>query len=98
MRKKVKYSPLREILYRSFEEAKHKISQKLAKEIADSVCVNILEILNTDKEAVVGLPNLGRFSLIKVNARKGRNPKNGAVLEIPEHSRIKFKVSSIAKK
>lgn len=98
MRKKVSYIPLREILYKVFEKAEYKISQKLAKETSDSICMDILEILYTDKEAVVSLPKLGRFSLVNVEARKGRNPKNGEALEIPEHSRIKFKVSALSKK
>lgn len=46
----------------------------------------------------VKLKNFGNFNVRFKKARKGRNPKNGAEIIIPERKVLAFKASAIAKK
>lgn len=39
--------------------------------------------------------NFGRFSLKQQNARRGRNPATGDLLDIPMKKKIRFKASSV---
>ena len=39
--------------------------------------------------------NFGRFSLKQQNARRGRNPATGVLLNIPMKKKIRFKASSV---
>lgn len=46
-----------------------------------------------DGQKVV-IKDLGTFTPVKTKARKGRNPKTGEVIDIPEKYTVKFKPSS----
>jgi len=39
------------------------------------------------------LPEIGKLQVVKRAARKGRNPRTGEALDIPEKRRVKFKLS-----
>ena len=43
------------------------------------------------------LPGLGKLTLVKRKARKGRNPKTGEEIKIPAKTVVKFRVSKICK-
>ena len=45
----------------------------------------------------MALPGLGTFSLLKRNARTGRNPQTGAEIEIPASKTVKFKCAKALK-
>lgn len=47
--------------------------------------------------AGITLPGLGKFSVGKRSARKGRNPATGAEIKIPAAKVVKFKVLKAAK-
>lgn len=46
----------------------------------------------------VTIQNFGKWSMVTKKARKGRNPKTGEELNIPEKKSVKFAVSSKIKK
>lgn len=57
-------------------------------------------VINTFTQAVskalsegtdISLIGFGAFSVAKVAARKGRNPKTGAEIQIPAYKQVKFK-------
>lgn len=52
----------------------------------------IIEV--TKQDGRVTFPGVGTFSSVSRKARTGRNPKTGAILEIPAKDTIKFKPSS----
>ena len=43
------------------------------------------------------IPGLGKLVLVKRNARKGRNPATGAIIDIPAKKVVKFRVAKAAK-
>ena len=43
------------------------------------------------------IPGLGKLVLVKRNARKGRNPATGEVINIPAKKVVKFRVAKAAK-
>jgi DNA-binding protein HU-beta len=49
------------------------------------------------KEDEVFLIGFGRFSVSKVAAREGRNPKTGEVLQLKAYNQPKFKVGQLLK-
>jgi DNA-binding protein HU-beta len=64
------------------------VSQKLAKEMVDSVIIGITnELINGDS---VRIHNFGTFSKVSKPARKGRNPKTGEIIDIAAKTVIKF--------
>lgn len=46
------------------------------------------------KEGEVFLVGFGRFSVSKVPARPGRNPRTGESIQIPAYNQLKFKVGT----
>ncbi|MDA8326514.1 MAG: HU family DNA-binding protein [Nitrospiraceae bacterium] len=43
------------------------------------------------------LPGIGKITLVKRKARKGRNPQTGASMKIPAKKAVKFRVAKAAK-
>ena len=68
------------------------LTKTKAGEVIDSVVESLKTALsNGDKVTLVGF---GSFSSTTRKARKGRNPKNGKVISIPEKKVVKFRSGS----
>jgi len=68
------------------------LTKTKSNEVIDALVSTITESLkNGDKVTLVGF---GTFATSKKEARKGRNPKTGEVLEIPSKTVAKFKAGS----
>jgi nucleoid DNA-binding protein len=65
------------------------IGQKDVTSILDSIFVQISEHLKEENEVVI--KDFGAFTLETRPARKGRNPKTGEPISIPERKVVKFK-------
>lgn len=82
---------------------KSKIVAALAEQvdIPKKVSAAYLEALATmaHKEAKNGftIPGIGKLVVRTYNARKGRNPQTGEVINIPKRKRLKFVVAKAAK-
>lgn len=69
---------------------KNSITLKEAGKIIDMFTGSIMSALEAGEE--VQLIGFGNFSVSKVKAREGRNPRTGAVINIPAHNSPRFKV------
>jgi len=69
---------------------KYSISKKEANRVIDTFTDSIMSALGAGNE--VQLMGFGNFSVSKVKAREGRNPRTGAVVNIPAHNSPRFKV------
>lgn len=58
----------------------------------DTVLNNVLDVIQEEmgEGGQVQLPGFGKFQVVKSAARKGRNPRTGAPLNIPAGQRVKF--------
>lgn len=57
------------------------------------------QALDTIKEGrAYPLGYLGKFSITTAPARKGRNPRTGETVDVPERKRLKFKQSQAVKR
>jgi nucleoid DNA-binding protein len=65
-----------------------KLSQKQAAEVLEATLDAIREALQEGDE--VRLVGFGSFKVRKSAARKGVNPRNGQVIEVPEKDRVRF--------
>lgn len=65
------------------------ITKVAAGKALDSFLSNVVEGLK--KEGRLGLVGFGTFSLVKRNARTGRNPQTGAAIKIKAKKVVKFK-------
>jgi len=68
------------------------LSKADAAKALDSVLTNITKALK--KKQKVTIVGFGTFSVTQRNARKGRNPSTGQVIEIPAKKVVKFKAGS----
>ena len=68
------------------------LTKTKATEVVDSIVSTITEALKKGEK--VTLVGFGTFSTSKREARKGRNPKTGAVLDIAGKTVAKFKAGS----
>ena len=72
-----------------FVADKAKLTKKDASNVIDTVFEGIITGLKTSKDArFVGF---GSFNIKSTAARKGRNPRTGAEINIPASNRITFK-------
>jgi nucleoid DNA-binding protein len=69
---------------------KEKLTTKEATELVAAVIETIKENLETEGSSV-GFSEFGVFKVTKRSARKGRNPKTGEAVDVPEKLSIKFK-------
>lgn len=68
------------------------LTKTKAGEVIDSITESMKTALSKgDKITIVGF---GSFSPTKRKSRKGRNPKTGEVISIPEKTVVKFKSGS----
>ena len=68
------------------------LTKTKSNEVVDAIVSTITESLrNGEKVTLVGF---GTFTTSKKEARKGRNPKTGEILEIPAKTVAKFKAGS----
>lgn len=70
---------------------KHGLTKKASKTIVDDVLGIISEEMHSG--APVRFIGFGSFKQVIRKARKGRDPKTGKELQIPERKYIKFKAS-----
>ena len=68
------------------------LTKTKATEVVDSIVSTVTEALKKGEK--VTLVGFGTFTTSKREARKGRNPKTGAVLNIPGKTVAKFKAGS----
>lgn len=66
-----------------------------AGEIVNTVFGMIEDALIEGEE--VSISNFGKFIPVKVEEREARNPKTGEIVTVAEHSKPKFKASSVLK-
>ncbi len=68
----------------------HNITQKAAHDVIDTFTSSVIDAMGQSKE--ISLLGFGNFTVSKVEARKGRNPRTGAELKIAAYNQPKFKV------
>ena len=68
----------------------HNITQKAAHDVIDTFTSSVIDAMGQGKE--ISLIGFGNFSVSKVAARTGRNPRTGEVLKIASYNQPKFKV------
>lgn len=69
---------------------KQGIQQKEAKKVVDMFTGNVINALEEGEE--VSLVGFGNFTVSTVEARAGRNPRTGEVIQIPSYKQPRFKV------
>ena len=68
----------------------HNITQKAAHDVIDTFTSSIIDAIGQGKE--ISLVGFGNFTISKVAARTGRNPRTGQELKIAAYNQPKFKV------
>ena len=67
----------------------HNITQKAAHDVIDTFTSSVIDAMGQGKE--ISFVGFGNFSIGKVAARTGRNPKTQEPLQIPAYNQPKFK-------
>lgn len=70
----------------------HNITQKAAHDVIDTFTSSVIDAMGQSKE--ISLVGFGNFTISKVAARNGRNPRTGDSLKIAAYNQPKFKVGS----
>lgn len=70
----------------------HNITQEEANKIIDTFTSSVISALGAGNE--ISLIGFGNFSVSKVEAREGRNPKTGEKIQVKAYNQPKFKVGS----
>ena len=68
----------------------HNITQKAAHDVIDTFTSSVIDAMGQGKE--ISLVGFGNFTVSKVAARTGRNPRTGKELQIAAYNQPKFKV------
>jgi len=68
----------------------HECTKKEAEKAIDIFTSSVIDALAEGKE--ISLIGFGNFSVSKVEARSGRNPRTGEALKIAAYNQPKFKV------
>jgi len=68
----------------------HNITQKAAHDVIDTFTSSVIDAMGQGKE--ISLIGFGNFTVSKVAARTGRNPRTGEGLKIAAYNQPKFKV------
>jgi len=68
----------------------HNITQKAAHDVIDTFTSSVIDAMGQSKE--ISLVGFGNFTVSKVAARTGRNPRTGEELQIAAYNQPKFKV------
>ena len=72
--------------------SQHKCTKVEAEKAIDIFTSSVIDALGEGKE--ISLIGFGSFSVSKVEARDGRNPRTGDALKIAAYNQPKFKVGS----
>ena len=69
------------------------LNEKVSKKEATEIVVKFSEAVKNDllKGNEVVIPEVGKFKVVKTNARKARNPQTGETIQVPAGKKIKFK-------
>jgi DNA-binding protein HU-beta len=70
----------------------HKCTKVEAEKAIDMFTSSVINVIGQGKE--ISLIGFGNFTISKVAARTGRNPKTQEPLQIPAYNQPKFKVGS----
>jgi len=70
----------------------HGCTKKEAEKAIDIFTSSVINAIGEGKE--ISLIGFGNFSVSKIAARKGRNPRTGEELQIAAYNQPKFKVGS----
>ena len=68
----------------------HQCTKVEAEKVIDMFTSSVIDAMKQGKE--ISLVGFGNFSIGKIPARTGRNPRTGATLNIPAYNQPKFKV------
>jgi DNA-binding protein HU-beta len=74
----------------SYIASKHNLTKVESEKIIDVFTSSVMSALGDNHE--VSLIGFGNFSVSKVEARKGRNPRTGEDIKIAAYNQPKFKV------
>ena len=74
----------------SYIAEKYECTKVEAEKTIDMFVSSVIDALGAGNE--ISLVGFGSFSVSKVAARKGRNPRTGAALKIAAYNQPKFKV------
>ena len=69
---------------------KHTTTKADAEKVIDMFTTSVIGALGEGNE--VSLIGFGNFSVSNVDARAGRNPQTGAIVQIPAYNQVRFKV------
>lgn len=69
------------------------VSQARAKDIIYAFKDTLIYAMGSE-DRKVSIRNFGTFKVVKLAARKGRNPRTGETIDIPETTVVKFKESN----
>ena len=72
------------------------LNRSLVKEVTDKFLMILSQALQDGRR--VELRGFGVFEVKKVKGKKGRNPKTGEKVFIPERNKVVFKVTKLYKK
>jgi DNA-binding protein HU-beta len=75
--------------FMSYISGQHKCTKKEAERIINIFSTSVIGAIEEGKE--ISLTGFGIFSINKLAARKGRNPRSGEGLDIPAHNQPRFK-------
>ena len=70
--------------------SEHSCTKKEAEKAIDMFTSSVIDALGEGKE--ISLIGFGNFSVNKIAARSGRNPRTGEALKIAAYNQLKFKV------
>jgi len=76
--------------------SQHGCTKKEAEKVIDMFTSSVIEAMSEGKE--ISLAGFGIFSVNKLAARKGRNPRTGEGLDIAAHNQPRFKAGEKLKK
>lgn len=77
-------------VFADYISEKHSCTRKEARHVIDMFTSSVTSVLAEGKE--ISLIGFGNFSVSKIEARDGRNPRTGEPLKIPAYNQVKFKV------
>ena len=69
------------------------VSQARAKDVISAFKDTLIYAMGSE-DRKVSIRNFGTFKVVKLAARKGRNPRTGETIDIPETTVVKFKESN----
>jgi len=70
----------------------HKCTKIEAERVIDTFTSSVIDAMGQGKE--ISLLGFGNFTVSKIAARNGRNPRTGTALKIAAYNQPKFKVGS----